>query len=175
MSPLKHLERLIATKLPWLAAHGLCLKKHGDLIETLIAGTSEMLKRLQARFGDEVYRITERANFELGQALGERMKREYGLGGTVKDGLTLIQMEIIPFGIQMRVLLETDDEVTFEKTHCPMFDAFRRQGVDYCDLICMSAARGALATLSPSLRLDLTRRPGEGHYCQKRLHRVLSA
>lgn len=175
MSVFRHVERFIATKLPSVAAHGLCLKKHDDLIETLIVGTSEMLKRLHERFGDEVYRIAEQANYELGQALGERLKREYGLGGAVKEALALIQMQIIPFSIEMRVLSESDDEVTFEKTHCPMYDAFRRHGVDYCDLICMAAARGALAALSPSLRLELTRRPGEGHYCQKRLCRASSA
>mgnify|MGYP007109761846 CR=1 FL=1 len=42
-------------------------------------------------------------------------------------------MLIIPFGIRMRAERIEEGRIREEKLACPIFDTFRRHGVDYCE------------------------------------------
>ncbi|MFQ6085780.1 MAG: hypothetical protein ACE5OY_05915 [Candidatus Bathyarchaeia archaeon] len=50
-----------------------------------------------------------------------------------------------------------------EKLACPIFDVFRKHGVDYREL-CVSLGNGWLHAISPNLRFDPFKRADKDHY-----------
>lgn len=161
------LEKFIATKMPSLASRGICLKKHNEAIEMLFDGITRWIIGLEDKFGPEALEILKEAQFQLGREVAERMKEEYKLGNSIDDALDLMWMLIVPFGIKMKAKKIGEDRIREEKLACPIFDVFRRHGVDYCDLLCISLGNGWLFAINPNLKFELVRRADKDHYCIK--------
>ncbi len=161
------LEKFVATRMPDLASRGICLKKHDEAIEMLFDGITRWVIRLQSEFGPEVLEIIREAQFQLGREVAEQIKEEYGLGNGIDDALDLMWILIVPFGIKMKAEKIGSGRIREEKVTCPIFDVFRRHGVDYCDLLCVSLGNGWLYAINPNLKFELVRRGGKNHYCIK--------
>lgn len=160
-------EKFLTTKMPGLASKGICLKKHEEAINMLLDGIVRWIIRLESRFGPEVLRIIKEVQFELGREVAEQIKEKYQLGNEIDDALDLMWMMIVPFGIKMKAEKIDEGRIREEKLACPIFDVFRRHGVDYCDSLCVSLGNGWLYAINPNLKFELVRRGGRGHYCIK--------
>ena len=161
------LEKLVATRMPSLTSRALCFKKHSEAIDLLLDGITRWLIRLEDRFGPEILEVIREIQFEVGRETGERMKKEYKLGDEIADALNLMWMLIVPFGIKMKAERIGEGHIREEKSACPIFDVFRRHGVNYCDELCISLGNGWLNAINPNLKFELVRRGDKDHYCIK--------
>ena len=163
----RRFEKLIATRLPGVASRGICLKKHDEAIDMLFDGITRWMMKLQDQYGPSSLEFIQKIQFDLGREMTEQLKREYRLGSTITDALDLMWLLIIPFGIKMKAQQIDDGRIREEKLACPIFDVFRRHGVDYCEELCVSLGNGWLSAIDPSLKFELVRRAGKDGYCIK--------
>lgn len=160
-------EKFIATKMPGMASKCICLKKHNKAINVLIDGITRWLIRIEEQFGPDSLKLIKNVQFELGREMAEEIKREYKLGSDITDALDLMWMLIIPFGIKMKAKRIGERRIREEKLACPIFDVFRKHGVDYCDELCISLGNGWLYTINPKFKFELVRRGNNDCYCIK--------
>jgi hypothetical protein len=162
------LEKFMATKMPNFASKGICLKKHDEAIKMLFDGITRWIIRLQNEFGPEALEIIiKNTQFQLGREIAEQIKKEYRLGNEIDDALDLMWILIVPFGIKMKAEKIAKGQIREEKLACPIFDVFKRHGVDYCELLCISLGNGWLHAINPNLKFKLVRKGGKNHYCIK--------
>ena len=153
--------------MPSFASRSICLKKHDEAIEMIFDGITRWIIKLRSELDPEALEIIRSTQFQLGHEVAEQMKEEYGLGNEIDDALDLMWILIVPFGIRMKAEKIGSGQIREEKYACPIFDVFRRHGVDYCDLLCVSLGNGWLHAINPNLKFELVRRGGKDHYCIK--------
>ena len=165
------LEMMTATRFPNIAARMPCMKGHAEAMTTMLRGTTRIIREAIERAGPTFLEVVRDQNAALGAEIGAFLSERYALGEGVEAALKLVQLQIIPFDIRMRVLECGDDRAVFEKLACPMWDVFRSEGVDYCDAICLAATEGAVRVIDEDLRARLQRRPDSNKYCVKVIER----
>ena len=161
------LEKFFTTKMPGVAARGVCLKKHDDAIEILFDGLTRWLINLEKQYGADCLEMIRNTQFEVGVEVGKQLKEEYKLGSDITDALDLMWMLIVPFGIRMKAQRIEEGRIREEKLACPILDIFRKHGVDYCELLCISLNSGFLYAINPNLKFEIVRRGSKDHYCIK--------
>jgi hypothetical protein len=161
------LEKFLSTRMPSVAANGICLKKHDEAIEILFDGITRWLMNLEKQFGADCFKTIIDVQFQIGLETAGQLKEKYRLRSNINGALDLMWLLIVPFGIRMRALKIGGWRIREEKTACPIFDAFRKHGVDYCEQLCISMGNGWLYAIDPNLRFELVRRGSKDCYCIK--------
>lgn len=165
--PKNKIEKFIATKMPGIASGAVCLKKHDRAINILFDGITRWLIMLENKYSPDFFEIIKDAQIKLGYEIAKQLKDEYQLGNDITDALDLMWMLIIPFGIKMKAKKIGEGRVREEKLACPIFDVFRKHGVDYCEQLCVSLGNGWLKAINPKFKFELVRRGDNDHYCLK--------
>lgn len=161
------MEKFIATKIPGVAAKGICTKKHDEAIEFLFDGITCWLIELEKRYGSECLSIIRDIQFKLGFETAKELKERYRLSSDINGALDLMWLLIIPFGIRMKAERIDDGRIREEKVACPIFDVFKKYDVDYCEELCISMCSGWLSAVNPNLKYEIVRRGSANRYCIK--------
>jgi len=138
----------------------------------MLRGTVRIIRRAVERVGEEFLDDVRAENERLGTEIGRMLLERYPLSRDIEGAVRLIELQIIPFDIKMRVLERGKRRALMEKLTCPLWDVFQCEGVDFCDVLCLPATRGAVRVLDPDLEVGLSRPPGEGCYCVKFVEKV---
>jgi hypothetical protein len=160
-------EKFVATRLPSIAARGVCMKKHDLAMRFVLEGFFTSAQALEARYGTEYRSILWKTQYDLGYRIASEIKQEYRLGDDLDAAIDLMWMLIVPFGIRMKTTKLNPGCVREEKLQCPIHDLFKSMKVNYCNELCLAMTSGWLAAINPRLTFQMVRLPDSERYCIK--------
>jgi hypothetical protein len=163
------LEKNLATRFPTAVAKVPCLKKHDLAIRYLIEGFVSYMIEMEKQYGPGYREVFKKTQYQLGRSMGEQIKHDYHLGNDLNAAVDMMWMFIVPFGITMTVTPQGPSRIREEKTRCPIYDVFKKLGVNYCDELCLSMTAGWLAAINKNLRFEMIQNATPTHYCIKEI------
>lgn len=162
-------EKYVATRLPPVAAHGVCMKKHDLALHYMLEGFAAYVKAMETVHGDDAKEILRKAQQEQGYRIASIVKTDYKLGDDLDDAIDLMWMLIVPFGIRMKTTRTAPNRIREEKTQCPIHDIFKQMGVDYCNEFCLAMTTGWLQAINPRLTFQMVQNANASHHCIKEI------
>ena len=160
-------ELLLAMRFPYVLQGVPCARQHTLAIKAITCGTVRMMRYAESALGGQFLDEVRRVNEQLGAEIARHVIEKYQISRNLTGALKLIQLQIIPFDIRMKVIRIGRREFEIEKTKCPMWEVFVSEGRLYCEAICLAATRGALHELKPCLRVSFSRPPDASNLCRK--------
>jgi|GEM_PF-4124767 len=160
-------EKFVATRLPSVAARGVCMKKHDLAMRYVLEGFFTSAQALEARYGEEYRSILWKTQYDLGFRIASEIKKDYRLGDDLDAAIDLMWMLIVPFGIRMKTSKCGPRCVREEKLQCPIYDLFKSMKVNYCNELCLAMTSGWLAAINPNITFQMVRMPDSEQYCIK--------